>query len=97
MPKRPRPRHFHASPLVAFGERVRRLREARGWSQMELGHRADRHFTFVSQVERGERNVTLMTIQKLAKALDVDPGVLVTASDGHARREMARLRRLAGK
>jgi transcriptional regulator with XRE-family HTH domain len=69
--------------MLVFGGRVRALRAARGWSQMELGHRAGRHFSFVSSIERGERNVTLLTLLQLAEALGVDPAVLVTA-DEHA-------------
>jgi transcriptional regulator with XRE-family HTH domain len=78
MPRRPRPTYFHASPLVAFAERVRALRVARGWSQEELASRAKRHFTFVSQLERAERSPGLMTIIQIADALEVDPGDLVT-------------------
>lgn len=74
-----RGRYFKDPPLRVFGERVRALRAARGWSQMELGSRAGRHFTFVSGIERGQRNVTLLTILQVAEALDVDPGVLLTS------------------
>src|SRR6185436_16863011 len=78
MPRRPHPVYFHASPLRAFAERVRALRDARGWSQEELARRADRHFTYISQVERAERSPGLMTIIGIADALGVDPGDLVT-------------------
>ncbi len=78
MPRRPHPAYLHASPLLAFAERVRALRVARGWSQEELAGRADRHFTFVSQLERAERSPGLMTIVGIADALGVDPGDLVT-------------------
>ncbi|MBI3847547.1 MAG: helix-turn-helix transcriptional regulator [Planctomycetes bacterium] len=78
MPRRPHPAYLHASPLVAFAERVRALRVAHGWSQEELAHRAGRHFTFVSQLERAERSPGLMTIVQVADALGVDPGDLVT-------------------
>lgn len=44
---------------------------------MELAERAGLHFTFVSSVERGQRNPTLTTILHLAGGLDVDPSVLV--------------------
>ena len=78
MPPRSKPAYSGSSPLVHFGERVRALRSARGWSQEELAHRAHRHFTFVSQIERGERNPTLLTIIQVAEALEVDPGDLIT-------------------
>ena len=97
MPKRPRPRYYQDPPLKVFGERVRLLREARGWSQMELGHQADRHFTYLSSLERGGRHATLITFLRLGKALDVDPAVFITTDEGHVRREVARLKRLAAK
>lgn len=81
MARRPRPSYFRDPPLLVFGGRLKRLRTARGWSQGELAHRADRHFTHVSSVERGERNATLLTILGLAQALDLDPGVLLTEDE----------------
>ncbi len=61
-----------------FGRRVRRRREALGWSQGRLAEEVGLHFTYVGSVERGERNVTLMSIVRLAAALGVDAGELVT-------------------
>jgi transcriptional regulator with XRE-family HTH domain len=52
---------------------VRRLRLHRGWSQEELAARADLHRTYVGSIERGQENVTLATLDKLAKALKVEP------------------------
>lgn len=54
--------------LRAFGQRVRRLREAEKWTQEELAERSDLHRTYIGSIERGERNLALMNIQKLAKA-----------------------------
>lgn len=56
-----------------FGERVRELRIAKGWSQDELAYKADLHRTYVGGVERAERNVTLQTVEKIARALGVEP------------------------
>lgn len=56
-----------------FGLKVRSLREERGFSQEELAERADLHRNYVGGVERGERNVGLENIVKLAKALSVSP------------------------
>lgn len=69
-----------SGPLVVFGARVRAVRHARGWSQEELAHRASLHSTYVSSVERGERNVSLVNILALGVALDVDPAVFLTTS-----------------
>jgi transcriptional regulator with XRE-family HTH domain len=55
----------------AFGQRVRLLRKQRGYSQEGLAERADLHFTYVSSVERGERNISLINIVRLARALKV--------------------------
>lgn len=54
---------------IRFGLRLRELRREQGVSQEELAARAELHRTYVSSVERGERNVSLETVEKLAKAL----------------------------
>jgi transcriptional regulator with XRE-family HTH domain len=53
-----------------FGELVRRMRRERGYSQEEFSFRVGLHQTYVSSVERGERNVTIGTADRIAKALD---------------------------
>jgi len=55
---------------VRFGIRLRAVRQQSGISQEKLGELAGLHRTFISMVERGERNVTIATIEKLAKALN---------------------------
>ncbi len=62
--------------LKAFGNRVRQLRLCRGLSQESLAHEAGLHRTYVGAVERGERNVSLRIIWRLAEALGVMPGAL---------------------
>ncbi len=61
-----------------FGSRLRQLRDERGYSQEELAERASLHRNYVGGIERGERNVALENIIKLAKALSVKPGDLFT-------------------
>ncbi|MCG8450722.1 MAG: helix-turn-helix domain-containing protein [Pirellulales bacterium] len=56
---------------MKFGRKLRLIRERKGISQEGLGEIAGLHRTYVSSVERGERNVSLETIEKLADALDV--------------------------
>jgi transcriptional regulator with XRE-family HTH domain len=56
---------------VEFGARVRRLRLDREWSIERLADRAGLHWTYVGSVERGERNISLHNICRLAKALGV--------------------------
>lgn len=55
------------------GGRLRDLRERKGWSQEELGFRADLHRNYIGGIERGERNVGLESIAKLARALKIRP------------------------
>jgi transcriptional regulator with XRE-family HTH domain len=62
---------------VVVGRNVRDLRLAREWSQEELAHRAGLHWTMVGQVERGERNLSVRNVCRLAWALGVPPGKLL--------------------
>ena len=55
-----------------FGRRLRELRQARGLSQEELAFKAGLHRTYVSSAERGQRNLGLVNIERLARALDID-------------------------
>jgi transcriptional regulator with XRE-family HTH domain len=66
-----------SSATAAFGERIRTHRQALGISQEALADRAGVHWTFLGQVERGQRNLTLHNILKLAAGLKVDPGELI--------------------
>ena len=54
-----------------FGMRVRQLRETLGYSQEELGFKAGIHRTYIGSVERGEQNVSLDNIGRIAKHLKV--------------------------
>lgn len=53
------------------GAHVRRIRRERGLSQEELAHEIGLHRTFVGAVERGERNLTLQTVERIAAGLGV--------------------------
>jgi transcriptional regulator with XRE-family HTH domain len=63
------------SVRVAFGRRVRRIREQRGFSQEQLAELAGIHRTYMSSVERGQRNIGLDNIAALADALGVSPAL----------------------
>jgi transcriptional regulator with XRE-family HTH domain len=56
---------------VRFGQRLREIRRKKGISQERLADVAGLHRTYVSGVERGERNISLLNIERLAIALDV--------------------------
>lgn len=62
---------------VPFGRAVRRLRERLGLSQEELADRAGLHRTYVGGIERGERNVSLVNIGRLAHALETSLSALM--------------------
>ncbi len=59
-----------------FGGRLREVRQARGLSQEELAFKAGLHRTYVSSAERGQRNVGLVNVERLAQALDIEIGEL---------------------
>ena len=65
------------SELQQFGDRVRTLRKAKGLSQEQLAERTGLHRTYIGGIERGERNVSLINIVRLANALEVSPSDLL--------------------
>ena len=64
-------------PKVIFGERVRSFRAKRSLSQEQLADLAELDRTYISGIERGIRNVSLMNIVKIADALDINPSELL--------------------
>jgi len=62
---------------LQVGLNVRRVRNAKGWSQEELAFRSGLHRTYVSGVERGARNPTVLVIGRLADTLGVPPAHLL--------------------
>jgi len=60
-----------AELLNKFGDKVREERLKRGLSQEELAGKAGVHRTYVGMIERGEKNITLTNIKKIANALDL--------------------------
>ncbi len=64
-----------------FGLAVRQLRELRGWSQEMLAAHSDLHRTYVGEVERGLVKPSLVTLHKLASALDIKVAELLQRTD----------------
>ena len=57
--------------LRQFGATVKKLRKSKGWSQEELAKKAGLHRTYIGSIERSERNVSLINIERIANALHV--------------------------
>jgi transcriptional regulator with XRE-family HTH domain len=64
-------------PHAVVGAKVRRLREAKGLTQEQLGARCDMDLSYVSRVERGQKDIQLRTIVRLACALEIQPAELI--------------------
>ena len=60
-----------SSILKSVGAQIRSLRKARQLSQEELAERSNLHYTMIGAVERGQRNITLENLSKIAKGLRV--------------------------
>jgi len=65
--------------LLRLGEHLRSVREKRGWSQEELAFECGLHRTYIGAVERGEYNVTLLTLRTITDTLGI---TLVDAMKG---------------
>lgn len=64
--------------LKLFGERVREERKEHGWSQEIFAEKVGCHRTYIGMIERGEKNITLWNIYKLAKALKMPVPALMS-------------------
>lgn len=58
--------------LSQIGNRIRELRKKTGMSQEQLAAKADLDRTYVGGIERGERNVSMLNLEKICKALKID-------------------------
>lgn len=69
----------HECHLVeVFASRVRARRQELGLSQEQLAEKAGVHRTYVGMLERGEKNVTIYNIERIANALAVEPAALLS-------------------
>lgn len=62
----------HRDVLQKFGDKLQKVRKAHGVSQEELAAKLAMHRTYIGMIERGERNPTIRTLYKIAKALKVN-------------------------
>jgi transcriptional regulator with XRE-family HTH domain len=65
-------------PRVQFGKRLAQLRKERGWSQEQLALESGLARSYLGGVERGQRNIALLNICRLAEALEVLPSELLS-------------------
>ncbi len=72
--------------LLALGTAVRELRIERHLTQEELADRAGMHVTYVSGIERGLRNASLVNLDRLAGGLEMSLSALMGALDEHRHR-----------
>ncbi|MDC1515486.1 helix-turn-helix transcriptional regulator [Polaribacter sp.] len=68
--------------LNLFGKNVRKYRCILSISQEELAHRANLHRTYIGMIERAEKNITLVNIEKIANALEIKIDDLLKQSNG---------------
>lgn len=66
-----------SDPKKLFGNKVRAARKERGWSQEELADACELDRTYIGGIERGERNVSIMNIAKIAQAPGVKASSLI--------------------
>ena len=57
--------------LINFGLRIKEIRKNKALSQEELAHKSNLHRTYIGMIERAEKNITLVNIEKIANALNV--------------------------
>ena len=67
--------------LLAFGQNVRKFRDAKGFSQEQLAEKADLDRTYISDIERGARNPGVKNLVKLAKGLGITSAKLMEGVD----------------
>ena len=72
--------------LKQFGNRVREERLRRGLSQEDLAYRSRLHRTYIGMIERAEKNITLINIEKISKALQIPLHELFNTGDENGRK-----------
>lgn len=64
-----------------FGEKLRRIRKEKGITQEELSFRSSLNKNYLSDVERGSRNISIQSVEKIAKGLEISPAELFENDD----------------
>ena len=79
--------HERKSLLAAFGAALKAERKRKGLSQEKLGFECDLDRTYVSGLERGVRNPTLLVVERLAEGLKVQPSELLAAAEAKLKKQ----------
>ena len=66
---------------MTFGERVKKIRLEKGWTQKQLAEKCDMHDSALRRIENGKKTPKVITVEKLSKALEVDPAELMFGDD----------------
>jgi transcriptional regulator with XRE-family HTH domain len=64
--------------LIRLGDRIRKLRKRCGWTQAEMAERVGIDRSFLADVERGKRNISILNLEIIAKGLRVSLSQLLT-------------------
>ena len=67
---------MHKALSAEIGQRLRAYRQQIGLTQEELAERAGVHKTYIGQVERGEKNLTISSLEKISRSLEISISVL---------------------
>lgn len=67
--------------LKLVGEKIRLIRKEKGLTQEDLAEMADLQHSYIGGVERGERNISLLTLEKITNGLDVSPSLVFNFAD----------------
>ena len=75
-------RQFYMENMEAriIGKKIRELRKKKGFTQEDLGEKADLDYTSIGAAERGERNLSVKSLLRVAEALDADAGYFIPTS-----------------
>ncbi|WP_405158500.1 helix-turn-helix domain-containing protein [Paenibacillus sp. FSL H8-0283] len=66
---------------IAVGNRIRALRKQRGWTQEQLAEKANLHYSYLSSLERGGRNMSLESLGKIIEAFEINPIQILNFAD----------------
>ncbi len=78
---KPSPLHSGDPALVALGLAIREMRSEQGLSQEGLAHEIGLDRSYIGGIERGEHNLTLMNLLKIAQRLGIEPSALLKHAD----------------